>query len=174
MKNTNTIAPTLRWQGSAPTVAYWNCLLQQLDRPGGFHKNHRVAKAIGIGVPMNRRTNRHRCGFFFVRRHGTSLYGRAMRGSASCAGSCSRYANPHGSAHPDWCRGKRTLSTAVQEAFMPIITCFALRPAFPLHAAFPILRKVSAGIPGAKSVCAPEHPIRLPDHGDLAAAEVVL
>jgi hypothetical protein len=56
------------------------------------------------------------CGYFFVRRHGTTSYGRAVRGSASCAGSLTRYSNLHGSAHPDWSRGRRKLSTAVKES----------------------------------------------------------
>lgn len=62
--------------------------------------------------------SRHHRGFFFVRRHGTPFNGRAVRGSASCAGSLTRYANLHGSAHPDWRRGRRKLSTAVKGVFM--------------------------------------------------------
>ena len=78
--------------------------------------------------------SRHRCGYFFVRRHGTPLYGRAVRGSESCAGSFARYANLHGSAHPDWRRGARKYLTAAKEATMPKSISRALRVLFPLHA----------------------------------------
>ena len=76
--------------------------------------------------------SRHLSGYFFVRRHGTLFYGRAVRGSESCAGSCTRYANLHGSAHPDWRRGRRRNETAVQEATMPTRIRHALRALFTL------------------------------------------
>lgn len=90
--------------------------------------------ADGIGVPKSRRMSRQYCGYFFVRRHGASFNGRAVRGSVSCAGSLTRYANLHGSAHPDWRRGKRKFNTAVKEASMPKLISRAMRMLFPLHA----------------------------------------
>lgn len=90
--------------------------------------------ATGIGVPKYRRMSRHTSGYFFVRRHGFSFNGRAVRGIARCAGSCTRYANLHGSAHPDWRRRERKFETAVQEASMPKSVRRAVRALFPLYA----------------------------------------
>ena len=45
----------------------------------GHNQPAAVGSAVGIGVPESRRTSRQQCGFFHVRRHGTS-YGRAVRG----------------------------------------------------------------------------------------------
>ncbi len=90
--------------------------------------------ATGIGVPKQRRMSRPLSGYFFVRRHGTQFYGQAVRGSESCAGSFARYANPHGSALPDWRRGRRKIKTAAKEAIMPTRIRQALRAIFPLHA----------------------------------------
>lgn len=110
--------------------------VSRLDRRAAPAKNGAVAKtnATGIGVPKQRRMSRHHCGYFFVRRHGFAFNGRAVWGSASCAGSFARYANPHGSARPDWRRGERMHSTAAKEATMPKFIRRALRALFPPHA----------------------------------------
>lgn len=110
--------------------------LPRVDKPGDLKNNGHAAKtnAAGIGVPKYRRTSRQHSGYFFVRRHGAPFNGWAVRGSASCAGSCTRYANLHGSAHPDWRRGWRKGQTAVQEKTMPKCIHRAMRAIFPLHA----------------------------------------
>lgn len=64
------------------------------------HTSSVATKATRIGVLSSRRTSRQQCGFFHVRQHGMPDFGRAVRGSASCAGSLTRYANLHGSALP--------------------------------------------------------------------------
>lgn len=90
--------------------------------------------AARIGVLKKRRTSRQHRGFFYVRHHGTSPYGWAVRGIARCAGPFSRYANPHGSAHPDWRQGERFASSAEKEATMAAFVRRARRaqsPRFP-------------------------------------------
>ena len=64
------------------------------------HTSLVATTATRIGVLSSRRTSRQQCGFFHVRQHGMPDFGRAVRGSASCAGSLTRYANLHGSALP--------------------------------------------------------------------------
>ena len=107
-----------------------------LDSAAGLKNNGGAVQTntAGIGVPKSRRTSRQHCGYFFVRRHGHPFNGWAVRGSESCAGSLTRYANLHGSAHPDWRRGRRKCKTAVKEAIMPTRIRHALRVLFPLHA----------------------------------------
>lgn len=116
MKNRNVIEGFgCRQEAWAEFTVYSSFL--QLDTGAGLTKNGAVAQisATGIGIPKSRRIGRQHCGYFFVRRHGTPSYGRAVWGSASCAGSLTRYANPHGSAHPRLASGRRKLSTAVKE-----------------------------------------------------------
>lgn len=91
---------------------------KRLDSKVKAAKNVNVAptNAARIGVLKSRRISRQHRGYFYVRHYGTSPYGWAVRGIARCAGSLTRYANLHGSAHPDWRRGKRFASSAVKEA----------------------------------------------------------
>lgn len=90
--------------------------------------------ATGIGVPKTRRISRQQCGYFFIRRNGSSFNGRAVRGIARCAGTLSRYANLHGSARPNWRWEKRNKATADKEAIMPKCIHRAVRALFPLYA----------------------------------------
>ncbi|MBN8438451.1 MAG: hypothetical protein J0L95_10460 [Candidatus Accumulibacter sp.] len=116
MKNANVIEGHGCRQGAWAAFAFYSSFLQ-LDAAARLNKNGAVAQinATGIGIPKSRRIGRQHCGYFFVRRHGTPSYGRAVWGSASCAGSLTRYANLHGSAHPRLASGLRKLSTAVKE-----------------------------------------------------------
>lgn len=93
--------------------------------------------AARIGVLKQRRTSRQHRGFFYVRHHGITPYGRSVRGLARGAGSFARYANLHGIAHPDWRRGERFASTAAKEATMVIFARRARRAHSPrtYHAA---------------------------------------
>lgn len=106
-----------------------------IDSAGGFENNGNAAyaNAAGIAVLKSRRMSRQNCGYFFVRRHGTPFIGRAVRGSASCVGSLTRYCNPYGSVLPDCSRGERKNITAVKEAIMPRAIRRAMRALFPLH-----------------------------------------
>ena len=44
--------------------------------------------------------NPHRCDYFFVRLHGSVLYGRGCAGSRKARRPSYRSSNPHGSVHP--------------------------------------------------------------------------
>jgi hypothetical protein len=60
----------------------------------------------GIGVSTYRRMSRHNAAIFSsVGTVAPSFNGRAVRGVARPTGSCTRHANPHGFAPPDWRRG---------------------------------------------------------------------
>ena len=56
---------------------------------------------IGIGVPVSEADSRqpHVCDFFFVRLHGSVLYGRGRVGSRKARRLSDRYSNPYGSVH---------------------------------------------------------------------------
>lgn len=56
--------------------------------------------------------------FFYVRQHGSPSFGRAVRETFGSAGSCYRFANPHGSALP-FGDGKAVIDPLSRSLTMP-------------------------------------------------------
>ena len=74
------------------------------DSPTRLSYAHLVTgvPVIGIGVPDSEADSRwpRVCDYFFVRLHGSTLYGRGRAGSRKARRPSDRYVNPYGSVHP--------------------------------------------------------------------------
>lgn len=78
--------------------------------------------SAGIGVSFLKGGHRHQCGFFVSTAWQAQSYERAVRGSLGSAGTLSRYANLHGSAHPDWRRGRGNSNRIKEDIAMSTTT----------------------------------------------------
>lgn len=111
-------------------------VLGVLDSPAKAAKNVAVAKtnAIGIGVPNHIGGQAAPAAIFLSVRMVTPSMGGPCGAAKAAPVPMYRYANPHGSAHPDWRRGRREKQPATSEAIMPKSLSRALRVLFPLQA----------------------------------------